>query len=125
MVSILAQEEYCKKVILLMPLKKNIQNKKIQVRRSKNQGLHFMNKKKSKSNIKKVPSCLPSFPPCVQENNKQKEEDLNFMEEEYIYPNQQVDQEYHNYIEIWFETIINLEQHIVLQQFLISSQSKQ
>ena len=62
------------------------------------------------SDVKKVSSCLPAFPPCVQENNQQKEEDLNIIIEEDIQddPTQQVDQGHHNYIYIWFQTIIKL-----------------
>jgi len=55
-------------------------------------------------------SWLPSNPPCVQESNHEKEEDLKVMEEEDIQddPKNQVDQGHHNYIEIWFQTIIKL-----------------
>ena len=81
--------------------------------------------KKSKSDVEKVPSCLPAFPPCVQENNQQKEEDLNVIIEEDIQgdPTQQVDQGHHNYIDIWFQTVIKLHHHTLLQQYLIQSQS--
>ena len=46
----------------------------------------------SKLEIEKVPSCLPLDPPCVQENNQQKEANLKVIEEKDIqdYPNQQV-----------------------------------
>ena len=63
----------------------------------------------SKSDVEKVPSCLPAFPPCVQEKNKQKEEDLNVIIKEDIQgdPTQQVNQGHHNYISIWFQTVIS------------------
>jgi len=79
----------------------------------------------SKLEIERIPSWLPSNPPCIQENNQQKEEDLKLMVEEDMKndPNQQVDQGRHNYIEIWFQTIIKLSQYPLLQLCLISSKS--
>ena len=58
----------------------------------------------SKSEIERTPSWLPSNPPCIQENNQQKMEDLKVMVEEDMKndPDQQKDQWHHNYIEIWF-----------------------
>ena len=58
----------------------------------------------SESDVENVSSCLPTFPPCVQEKNQQKEEYLNVIIEEDIQgdPTQQVDQGHQNYIEIWF-----------------------
>ena len=69
------------------------------------------------SDVETFSSCLPSFPPCVQEKNQQKEEDLNVIIEEEIQgdPTQQVDHGNHNYISIWFQTIIKLHQHALLQ----------
>lgn len=66
----------------------------------------------SELEIGKVPSCLPSDPLCVQDNNNKKDKELNFMEEEDIQddPNQQVEQGHHNYIEIWFQAVTNLQQ---------------
>ena len=65
----------------------------------------------------KAPSCLPSFPPCVEENNQQKEEYLNVIIEEDIQgdPTQQLDEGHHNYIDIWLQTIIKLQQRTLLQ----------
>ena len=53
----------------------------------------FDEEQTSKSKIEKAPSWLPSNPPCIQENNQQKEEDCNFVEEEDIQndPNKKVD----------------------------------
>jgi len=47
----------------------------------------------SKSEIERAPSWLPSNPPCIQENNQQKEEDLKVMVEEDMKndPDKQVD----------------------------------
>ena len=62
------------------------------------------------SDVGKVPSCLPAFPPCVQRNNQKQEEYLNVIIEEDIQgdPTQQVKQEHHNYTDIWFQTSIKL-----------------
>ena len=36
----------------------------------------------SESDVEKVSLCLPAFPPSIQDNNQQKEEDLNVMVED-------------------------------------------
>ena len=79
-----------------------------------------------KSEIEKAPSWLPLNPPCIQEKNQQKEEDLKVIVEEDMKndPDQQNDQGHHNYIEIWFQTVTKLQQHSLLQLSLISSNSK-
>ena len=53
----------------------------------------FDKEQKSKSENEKAPSWLSSNPPCVQENNQQKEKYLKVMKEEDIQddPNQQMD----------------------------------
>ena len=72
-----------------MSLKENIKKKKIPMRRSR---ATLDEEQILESDVEKVPSCLPAFPPCVQENNQQKEEDLNVIIEEDIQgdPTQQV-----------------------------------
>ena len=59
------------------------------------------------SENEKVPSCLPSYPPCVQENNHQKEKYLNVMVEEDMKndPDKKVSQGNQSYIELWFQKI--------------------
>jgi len=93
-----------------MSLKDKIQKKEDSNEKTKESWAALDEEKTSKSNIEKFPSCLPSVPPCVQENNQQKEADMNFMEEADVqdYPNTQDDQGHQNYIEVWFHTISNL-----------------
>ena len=61
-----------------MSLKENIQKKKIQMRRQKNNGLHLMKRRHRNQKLGNF-SHIPSYPPCVQKNNKKKEEDFNVM----------------------------------------------
>ena len=69
--------------------------------------------KRLESEIERVPSWLPSNPPCTQEKDKQKEEDEKFMIEGDMKhdPNQQKDQGYQSYIGIWFQKVTKLQQY--------------
>jgi len=81
--------------------------------------------KASKSEIERVPSWLPSNPPCTQEKDQQKEEDQKVMIEGDMKndPNQQEDQGYQSYIEIWFQTVTKLQRYSLPQLCLILSKS--
>ena len=81
--------------------------------------------KTSKSEIERAPSWLPSNPPCIQEKNQQKDEDVKVMVEEYMKndPDQKKDQGNHSYIEIWFQTVTKLQHHSLPQLYLILSKS--
>ena len=80
------------------------ENKQDSNEKTKESWVELEEEKTSKSDIGKVPSCLPLDPLYVQENNQQKEQGMHFMEEEDIQddPDQQMDQGHQNYIEIWF-----------------------
>ena len=60
---------------------------------------------RSKLEIEKAPSWLPSNPPCIQENNKKREEDLKVMVEEDMKndPDEKVNQGNQIYIEVWLK----------------------
>ena len=81
--------------------------------------------KTSKSEIQRVPSWLPSNLPCIQEKNQQKEDDVKVMIEEDMEndPDQQKDQGYQSYIEIWFQTVTKLQRYSLPQLCLIPSKS--
>ena len=81
--------------------------------------------KTSKSEIERVPSWLPSNPPCIQEKDYQKEEDEKVMIEGDMKndPDQQKDQGYQSYIEIWFQTVTKLQQYSLPQLCLTPSKS--
>jgi len=66
--------------------------------------------KTSESKIGCASSWLPSNPPCIQERNHQKEEDEKVMVQRDMKndPNQQKDQGYQSYIQIWFQTVTKL-----------------
>jgi len=69
--------------------------------------------KTSEPEIERAPSWLSSNPPCIQEKNQQEEEDVKVMIEEDMEndPDQQKDQGYQSYIEIWFQTVTKLQQY--------------
>jgi hypothetical protein len=71
--------------------------------------------------------CMSSYPLFIQKINPQILEDLHGMTKEDIQTsaNEQINQRHHDYIELWFHTIIGLKHHFILQQFLAPSQSKQ
>jgi hypothetical protein len=79
--------------------------------------------KRSKSEIERDPSWLPSNLPCTQEEGQQKEEDQKVMIEGDMKndPNQQDDQGYQSYIEIWFHKVTKLQQYFLPQFCLIPS----
>ena len=81
--------------------------------------------KASKSGIERVPSWLPSNLPCIQEKDQQKEEDEKVMVEGDMKhdPDQQKDQGYQSYIEIWFQTVTKLQRYSLPQLCLIPSKS--
>ena len=81
--------------------------------------------KASKLEIERVPSWLPSNLPCIQEKDQQKEEDEKVMIEGDMKndPNQQDDQGYQSYIEIWFQTVTKLQWYSLPQLCLIPSKS--
>jgi len=82
-VFILDQERYCKNdsidVIERQHLEEEDSNEE-----TKGLGAELEGEKASQSDIKGVTSCSPLDPLFVQENNQQKEENMNFMEEEDI-----------------------------------------
>jgi len=79
--------------------------------------------KASKSEIKRVPSWLPSNLPCIQEKDQQEEEDQKVMIEGDMKndPNQQDDHGYQSYIEIWFQKVTKLQWYFLPQFCLIPS----
>jgi len=79
--------------------------------------------KRSKSEIERVPSWLSSNPPCTQEKDQQKEEDQKVMIEGDMKndPNQQDDQGYQSYIEIWFQKVTKLQRYFLPKLCLIPS----
>jgi len=79
--------------------------------------------KRSKSEIEEASSWLPSNPPCIQEKYQQKEEDEKVMLEGDMKhdPDQQKNQGYQSYIEIWFQTITKLQRYSLPQLCLIPS----
>jgi len=81
--------------------------------------------KTSESEIERACSWLPSKPPCIQEKTQQKEEDVKVMIEEDMEndPNQQKEQGYQSYIEVWFQTVTKLQQYFLPQLCLIPSKS--
>ena len=81
--------------------------------------------KRSESEIERVPSWLPSNPPCTQEKDQQKEEDEKVMIEGDMKndPDQQKDEGYQSYIETWFQTVTKLQRYYLLQLCLIPSKS--
>jgi len=81
--------------------------------------------KTSELEIERAPSWLPSNPPCSQEKNQQKEEDVKDMIEGDMKndPDQQKDQRYQSDIEIWFQTVTKLQQYSLPQLCLIPSKS--
>jgi len=81
--------------------------------------------KRSELEIKKAPSWLLSNLPGIQEKDQQKEEDEKIMVEGDIKhdPDQQKDQGYQRYIEIWFQTVTKLQQYSLPQLCLIPSKS--
>ena len=81
--------------------------------------------KTSEAEIKKAPSWLPSNPPCSQEKNQQKGENVRVMIEGDTKNDldQQKDQGYQSYIEIWFQTVTKLQRYSLPQLCLIPSKS--
>lgn len=79
--------------------------------------------KASKSEIERVPSWLPSNLSCIQEKDQHKEEDQKVMIEGDMKndPNQQDDQGYQSYIEIWFQKVTKLQWYFLPQFCLIPS----
>jgi len=79
--------------------------------------------KRSELEIERVPSWLPSNPPCTQEKDQQKEEDQKVMIEGDMKndPDQQKDQGYQIYIEIWFQKVTKLQRYSLPQLCLIPS----
>lgn len=55
MIFTIAQEEYCKKVIILTALKDHIKQKKIQKRRSKDHGLHLIKRRQQNQRLRELP----------------------------------------------------------------------
>ena len=124
MIFTIAQEEYCKKEIILKALKDHIQQKKVQMRIKEPQAT-LDEEKTSESEIKRASSWLASNPPCIQEKNKQKEEDVKVMIEGDMKnePDQQKDQGYQSYIEIWFQMVIKSQQYSLPRLCSIPSKS--
>ena len=81
--------------------------------------------KRLESEIERVPSWLPSNPPCTQEKDQKKEEDQKVMIEGDMKndPDQQKNQGYQSYIETWFQTVTKLQQYSLPQLCLIPSRS--
>ena len=79
----------------------------------------------SKLEIERTPSWLPSNSPCIQENNKQKEEYFKVMVEQDMKnnPDKQENQGNQSYIEVWFQKINKMEHHSLLQLCLILSKT--
>ena len=73
--------------------------------------------KRSESDIQRACSWLPSNPPCIQEKDQQKEEDEKVMVEGDMKhdPDQQKDQGYQSYIEIWFQMVTKLQRYFFPQ----------
>ena len=76
--------------------------------------------KRSKSEIERDPSWLPSNLPCTQEEGQQKEEDQKVMIEGDMKndPDQQKNQGYQSYIEIWFQKVTNCSSTLLLSYVL-------
>jgi len=81
--------------------------------------------KVSKSEIERVPSWLPSNLPCIQEKDQKKEEDEEVIVESDMKhdPDQQKDQGYQSYIEIWSQKVTKLQRYSLPQLGLIPSKS--
>ena len=67
--------------------------------------------KRPKSEIERDPSWLPSNLPCTQEEGQQNEEDQKVMIDGDMKndPDQQKNQGYQSYIEIWFQTVTKMQ----------------
>lgn len=72
---------YCKKKKNLDVIEGQHPEEEYSSEEIKESGAEFDEEKTSESDIEKVPSCLPSYPPSFQEDNKKRKEDLNFMVE--------------------------------------------
>lgn len=79
--------------------------------------------KRSESEIERASSWLPSNLPCTQEKDQQKEEDQKVMIEGDMKndPDQQKNQGYQSYIEIWFQRVTKLQRYSLPQLCWIPS----